>query len=50
MILATSTVNDLASSTSAVFSGSLPLILLLFGIGVAFYIMRNLIALIPKAR
>jgi hypothetical protein len=48
MIIATSTVTDIASSTATIFRGSLPLIILLFGIGITFYIIRNLVSMIPK--
>jgi len=41
-------VSDISSSTAAVFSGSLPLILILFGIGIGMFVIRSLISLLPK--
>lgn len=43
-------VNDLVSSTSAVFSGALPLIIILFGLGIAFYIVRQIVSFLPKSK
>lgn len=48
MNIPTSIVNDLASSTGAVLNGSIPLILILFGIGIAFFVVKNIVALLPK--
>jgi len=48
MIVPTTIVNDLASSTASIFAGSLPLIVILFGIGIAFFIVRNLASFLPK--
>lgn len=50
MIVPAQIVSDIASSTSAVFSGSLPLITILFGLGISFYIVRSLVGLIPKSK
>lgn len=48
MIVPTTIVSDIASSTAVIFSGSLPLIIILFGVGITFYIIRNIIAILPK--
>jgi hypothetical protein len=48
MIIPSNIVVDISSTTSSVISGSLPLIIILFGIGIAFYIARSLITLLPK--
>lgn len=48
MLVSTSTVNDIASSTASVLAGSLPLIVILFGIGIAFFVLRNVSSLLPK--
>jgi len=48
MVIPSTIVNDIASSTASIFAGSSPLIIILFGIGIAFYIIRNIIAIIPK--
>jgi hypothetical protein len=50
MNVPTQIVNDIASSTAAVFSGSLPLIIILFGLGISLYIVRTLVGLIPKSK
>jgi len=41
-------VNDIASSTGAVLTGSIPLIVILFGLGIAFYVVKNIGLLLPK--
>jgi len=48
MIVPSTIVTDLSSSTVSVFAGSLPLIIILFGIGISFFVIRNLISIIPK--
>lgn len=48
MQIPTTIVTDIASSTATIFRGSLPLIIVLFGIGITFYIIRNLVSMIPK--
>lgn len=48
MTIPTSIVEDLSSSTASVLDGSIPLILILFGIGIAFFIVKGLIGFLPK--
>jgi len=48
MIVDNQIVSDLASSTASVFAGTLPLIILLFGLGIAIYVVRQLLSLLPK--
>lgn len=48
MTIPSTIVIDIASTTSSVFAGTTPLIIILFGIGIAFFIIRNIIAIIPK--
>jgi hypothetical protein len=48
MQVPTTIVTDIASSTASVFAGSLPLIIILFGVGITFYIIRNIVSLLPK--
>lgn len=48
MTIPTTIVTDIASSTSSVLAGSIPLVLLLFGIGIAFFMAKMLIHLLPK--
>lgn len=48
MTIPSTIVSDIASSTSAIFGGSLPLIIILFGISIAFFIVRHLVSLLPK--
>lgn len=48
MNIPTTTISDIASSTQSVLTGSIPLILILFGIGIAFYIIRQIINILPK--
>jgi len=48
MVVPTSIVTDIASSTASVLSGSLPLIIILFGVGITFFVVKSLIVLLPK--
>lgn len=48
MNIPTSIVTDITNSTGAVMGGIMPLIIIMFGITIAFYIIKNLITLIPK--
>lgn len=48
MTIPTSTVTDLITSTGGVLAGLLPLIIIIFGIGIAFYIIKNIISMLPK--
>jgi len=48
MTIPTSVVTDIASSTAALANGSTSLIIMLFGIGVAFYVGRNVREFFPK--
>jgi len=48
MQVPSSIVTDIASSTAAVSNGAMPLLVILFGLGVAFYIIRHLVSLLPK--
>jgi hypothetical protein len=41
-------VADISSTTASIINGSVPLIIILFGIGIAFYIIRNLVSFLPK--
>jgi hypothetical protein len=41
-------VTDLSSTTAEVINGSLPLIIIILGIGIAFFVIRNIIGLLPK--
>jgi len=48
MTIPASIVSDISSTTASVLSGSIPLIIILFGIGIAFYVVRNLASFLPK--
>lgn len=50
MTIPTQIVNDISSTTSQILDGSIPLILILFGIGIAFYVVKGIISFLPKAR
>lgn len=50
MTIPTEIINDISSSTASVLDGSIPLILILFGIGIAFYIVKGLMSFLPKSR
>jgi len=50
MNIPTSIVNDISSSTGATMTGATPLIIILFGLGIAFFVVKNIIALLPKAK
>ena len=48
MNIPTNIITDIQNSTGAVMGGVMPLIVIMFGITIAFYIIKNLITLIPK--
>jgi len=48
MTIPATIVQDLSSTTASVINGSIPIIIILFGIGIAFYIVRNLASFLPK--
>jgi len=50
MTIPISIVGDISSSTASVLDGSIPLILILFGIGIAFFIVKGLMSFLPKGR
>jgi hypothetical protein len=41
-------VSDIVSSIASILNGAMPLIVILFAIGIAFFLVRNLISLLPK--
>lgn len=48
MVVPSSIVTDLASSTSLVLTGSKSIIIVLFAIGITFYIAKSVIEFFPK--
>ena len=50
MTIPVSIVGDISSSTAMVLDGSISLILTLFGIGIAFFIVKGLITFLPRVR
>ena len=48
MTIPSSIVSDIVSSTSGLMISAQPLLLILFGIGIAFYVIQKLVAIFPK--
>jgi hypothetical protein len=48
MTIPSSIVSDIVSSTSGLMVSIQPLLLILLGIGIAFYVVKRLIVLFPK--
>lgn len=50
MTIPTNIVSDLLTSTKELFSGSLPIVLVFFGIVVGSFLVKTFIGLLPKTR
>lgn len=50
MTIPANIITDLEASTRDIFNGSAPLVLVLFGIVIGFYLVRNILGLIPKIK
>jgi hypothetical protein len=48
MTISTQVITDIMESVAGVFDACKPLILLLFGVGIVFFIARNIQTLLPK--
>lgn len=48
MTVSTQVITDLMASVASVFEACKPLIILLFGVGIVFFIARNIQTLLPK--
>lgn len=50
MTIPTEIVNDIMLSVADIFNACQPLILIIFGVGIVFYIAKNIQSLLPKSK
>ena len=50
MTIPTEIVNDIMLSVASIFNACQPLILIIFGTGIVFFIAKNIQAILPKGR